>query len=293
MQKIRWLIVIFLFIFAIAGKSSSYYLYSSKNEKQAENQIQGEREFSEFLAQKKKLSRINKANTILQRLKFPVENQKVYFWDNGNNNFEKRIEDTIYKITFEDIKIISKQEEKDLDNDSIFENYNLENGKLIITENKKTIWQSPGNWWIDDFVIADSNNDGILDINLSLWKAGNFGSSKPFWITENEMSVKNHFFVLDFIDNKVKQIWCSSNLSNPNCEFKIADINNDGKNELIVIEGDYSQRPKYKCNGNYVAIWKWNNWGFFNEWRSTKGNYINLKIEKNDKGNYIIVDAFQ
>jgi len=293
MQKIRWLIVIFLFIFAIIDKSSSNYLYSSKNEKQVENQAQGEKEFLEFQEQKKKLSRINKVNTILQRLKFPVENQRVYFWHNGNNNFEKRTEDTIYEITFEDNRIISKQEEKDLDNDSIFENYNLENGKLIITENKKTIWQSPSNWWIDDFVIADSNNDGVLDINLSLWKAGNFGSSKPFWIDENEMSVKNHFFVLDFVDNKVKQIWCSSNLSNPNCEFKIADINNDGKNELIVIEGDYSQRPKYKCNGNYVAIWKWNNWGFFNEWRSTKGNYINLKIEKNDKGNYIIVDAFQ
>ncbi len=292
MQKIRWLIVIFLFIFAIIDKSSSNYLYFSKNEEQVENQAQGEKEFLEFQEQKKKLSRINKVNTILQRLKFPVENQRVYFWHNGNNNFEKRTEDTIYEITFEDNRIISKQEEKDLDNDSIFENYNLENGKLIITENKKTIWQSPSNWWIDDFVIADSNNDGVLDINLSLWKAGNFGSSKPFWIDENEMSVKNHFFVLDFVDNKVKQIWCSSNLSNPNCEFKIADINNDGKNELIVIEGDYSQRPKYKCNGNYVAIWKWNNWGFFNEWRSTKGNYINLKIDKNDKGNYIVVDAF-
>jgi len=292
MQKIRWLIVIFLFIFAIIDKSSSNYLYFSKNEEQVENQAQGEKEFLEFQEQKKKLSRINKVNTILQRLKFPVENQRVYFWHNGNNNFEKRTEDAIYEITFEDSKIISKQEEKDLDNDSIFENYNLENGKLIITENKKTIWQSPSNWWIDDFVIADSNNDGVLDINLSLWKAGNFGSSKPFWIDENEMSVKNHFFVLDFVDNKVKQIWCSSNLSNPNCEFKIADINNDGKNELIVIEGDYSQRPKYKCNGNYVAIWKWNNWGFFNEWRSTKGNYINLKIDKNDKGNYIVVDAF-
>jgi len=292
MQKIRWLIVIFLFIFAIIDKSSSNYLYFSKNEEQVENQAQGEKEFLEFQEQKKKLSRINKVNTILQRLKFPVENQRVYFWYDGNNNFEKRTEDAIYEITFEDSKIISKQEEKDLDNDSIFENYNLENGKLIITENKKTIWQSPSNWWIDDFVIADSNNDGVLDINLSLWKAGNFGSSKPFWIAENEMSVKNHFFVLDFVDNKVKQIWCSSNLSNPNCEFKIADINNDGKNELIVIEGDYSQRPKYKCNGNYVAIWKWNNWGFFNEWRSTKGNYINLKIDKNDKGNYIVVDAF-
>jgi len=69
-----------------------------------------------------------------------------------------------------------------LNNNSIMENYNLEDGQLTIRENEKAVWQSPDDWWVDSFVLADSNNDGILDINLSLWKSGNFGSSKPFWI---------------------------------------------------------------------------------------------------------------
>jgi len=232
----------------------------------------------------------NKADKILQRLNFSLASQDVYSWDNSSNNFKKGIQRVIYNDNDKNGGIISKQEWADLDNDSVSEDYNLKNGRLTITENEKMVWQSPSDWWIDDFILADSNNDGILDINLSLWKSGSFGTSKPFWLKKNDMSVKNHFFVLDFVNNTVRQIWSSSNLSEPNCEFKIADVDNDKKNDLIVIEGDYSQKPE--CKGNYVAVWKWNDWGFSNEWRSEKGNFSNLEIEKIEEKSYIIVDTF-
>lgn len=153
----------------------------------------------------------------------------------------------------------------------------LKNGQLTITNNSKRVWKSPSYWWIDNFIIADSNNDGIIDINISLWKSGNFGTSKPFWIKKNDMSVKNHFFIYDYTDKKMKLIWGSSNLKAPNCAIKIADINNDYLNELIVIEGDYFQKPI--CKDNYIAVWKWNGWGFSNDWRSKKGNFSNLNLE--------------
>jgi len=242
----------------------------------------------ENLAQPK-IANKDEANRILQRLNFSTANQEIYFWNSNNNNFEKDKRAVIYNETPKNRGNISKHEQADLNNNSIMENYNLENGQLTIRENEKTVWQSPNDWWVDNFVLADSNNDGILDINLSLWKSGNFGSSKPFWIEENDMSVKNHFFILDFTDSAIKQIWGSSNLTEPNCEFKVADIDNDEKNDLIVIEESYLQKPE--CNGSFVAVWKWNGWGFSNEWRSDKGNYSNLEIEKNDEKNYIVVDT--
>ena len=229
----------------------------------------------------------DKAAKILQRLDFPLANQDVYTWN--QHNFEKTVRKIIYNDAFNNNKIITKQERADLDNNSVSENYNLANGQLTITENEKTIWQSPSDWWIDNFVLADSNNDGITEINLSLWKSGSFGASKPFWIEENDVSVKNHFFVLGFSDGSIKQLWGSSNLPEPNCEFKIADVDNDGKNDLVVLEGDYGQKPQ--CIGNYLAVWKWNGWGFTNEWRSAKGNFANLDIENHDGKNYIIVDT--
>ena len=184
----------------------------------------------------------------------------------------------------------SKEKKHDLDSNLIQETYTLESGQLIVVENLKTVWQSPDDWWIDDFVLNDSNNDGIIDINLSVWKPGNFGSSKPFWVEENDMSIKNHFFIFDFVDGKIKPIWQSSNLAVPNCEFTFADIDDDGNNDLIVIEGDYLQT--FECIGNYVAVWKWNGWGFSNEERGEKGNYTNLKIEEIDGKNLIFFDSF-
>jgi poly-gamma-glutamate synthesis protein (capsule biosynthesis protein) len=169
-----------------------------------------------------------------------------------------------------------KKETADLDNNLERETYLLENGRLTITETNKLIWQSPPDWKIDNFVLADSNNDELIDINLSVWKPGNFGSSKPFWIKENDPSIKNHFFIFNYINGSLKAVWQSSNLEVPNCQFTIKDIDRDGKNDLLVIEGNYDH--KNKCEGTYLAIWKWNGWGFSNDWRGKKGNFSNIII---------------
>jgi len=170
-----------------------------------------------------------------------------------------------------------KKESADLNNNSLPENYALINGQLSITENANLIWQSPTDWHLDNFVLADSNNDSSIEINMSVWKAGNFGSSKPFWIKKNDLSIKNHFFVFGFIGGTVRPLWQSSNLEAPNCEFMITDFDGDKKNDLVVIEGDYAREPN--CPGDYLALWKWNGWGFSNEWRSQKENYPNLQFK--------------
>ena len=164
-----------------------------------------------------------------------------------------------------EISPYERKESANLDNDSFKEEYILSRGRLEIRENSKTLWKSPETWWIDDFCLADSTGDGIIDINLSLWRSGCFGKSKPFWIEENDMSIKNHFFVLDLRGNKVKHIWGSSNLSQPNVKFTFSDWDKDGKQELVVIEGNYADYPDLK--GRYIAVWRWTGWGFFNEWR--------------------------
>ncbi len=162
----------------------------------------------------------------------------------------------------------------DLNNDSYSENYTLENGQLTITENSRQIWQTPPEWHVDSFVLADSTNDGITNINLSVWKPGNFGSSRPFWVKENDPSIKNHFFVFRLEQDLVKPVWQSSNLPVPNLAFKIYDVDGDQRNELVVIEGDYAQPQK--CQGTFLAFWRWNGWGFSNEWRSQSGNFCDL-----------------
>ena len=164
----------------------------------------------------------------------------------------------------------------DLNGDGRNEEYALLQGFLEIKQTGKLIWRSPGEWWIDNYFLADSNGDGKKEINLSVWKAGDFGPSKPFWIKKNDQSIKNHFFVMSLAGDELKPLWQSSNLEKPNCEFLFSDIDADAKQELIVIEGEYNNN--YLCQGKYVALWRWNGWGFANYWRSQEGEYRNLKI---------------
>lgn len=243
--------------------------------------------FMENLAQPR-VANWSQAVEILQRLNFPLTNQRVYSWNDGSKNFERGTRGVIYDGNPKG-RVISKQKQADLDGDLIPEDYNLENGRLTITENGENIWQSPKSWWIDDFVLADSNNDEIVDINLSLWKLDNFMTSKSLGDKEDGIKIRNYFFIFDFDNNSIKKIWGSSSLAEPNCEFEIADIDNDGKNDLVVVEGDYSQ--KTECNGNYIALWKWNGEGFSNEWRSEKGDFNNLEVERIDGRAYILIDT--
>lgn len=323
-RKIIWLILSSsVFVSAVIGVSFYWYFYQNIKASRfylAQAAINAQADASaswqSYLAQTGERHKgesvfYNLKDFIFDRLQESEEKirpvAKIYFTASGIEevSFEKQIVDVANGDRLDsspnyqadasreialDNNVSSRQAEADLDNDSIMESYSLKNGRLIISADSEIIWQSPAEWWIDDFVLADSNNDGIKDINLSLWKAGNFGSSKPFWVKENDMSVKNHFFVLTFMAGAVEPLWASSNLTEPNCEFQIADVDGDEKNDLVVIEGDYSQQPN--CGRNYVAVWQWNGWGFFNHWRSEKGNFAGLEIEDVDGKINIVVNSF-
>lgn len=150
----------------------------------------------------------------------------------------------------------------DLNGDGTNEQYYLGRGQLRVSQANKLIWSSDDRWWVDSFVLADSNNDGVTELNISLWKKGRFGSSKPFWIEDDQQTVSNHFFVYKMVENEIKMVWGSSDLKSPNCSFEIYDYDRDGKNELVVLEGIgkwYS-----RCVGIQFATWRWNGWGFTN-----------------------------
>ncbi len=183
-------------------------------------------------------------------------------------------------VEFQEFKNNAKEYNISLVDDSLVNStlltFLLNKGSFIIKQENKIIWETPLDWWVDDFEIADVTNDGEKNVVLSVWKSGDYGPSKPFWVTKNDLSIKNHLFVYSLRNNKIKPVWQSSNLEKPNCEFMFTDINNDDQEELLVIEGEYDIANE--CKGNYLAIWKWNDWGFFNEWRSEEGDYHDIEL---------------
>jgi hypothetical protein len=125
-------------------------------------------------------------------------------------------------------------------------------------------------WHIEDVIEGDFNNDGDTDVGIYLWKVGNYGYSLPFWENSNDTSYKQHLFIFE---EDGSAIWHSSNLPYHNIKTILTDINGDGENELIVLEKPYDKAK------TTVAVWKWDEWGFVNLWRSEPGNYDDLQLK--------------
>jgi hypothetical protein len=145
----------------------------------------------------------------------------------------------------------------DLDRDSVQESYILRDGSVTVKDGSRIIWQSEDGWWVDYFFLGDVNNDGVLELNLLVWKEGSFGPYKPFWVEEEDLSVKNHLFIFKLEKGNFKPVWQSSNLAHPNYRAALIDINSDGKNELVAFEGSYTDPKQIE-----VTLWKWTGWGF-------------------------------
>lgn len=145
----------------------------------------------------------------------------------------------------------------DLDGDGIPEKYTLRDGRITVLSGDRVIWRSPDNWWVDFFFLGDANNDGTPELNLLVWKEGSFGLYKPFWVKEEDSSVKNHLFIFKLEKGNFKPVWQSSNLDRPNYRIALIDLNGDGENELVVTEGSYTDPGKKE-----MTLWKWNGWGF-------------------------------
>ncbi|MFC1599560.1 hypothetical protein ACFL3T_00855 [Patescibacteria group bacterium] len=127
---------------------------------------------------------------------------------------------------------------------------------------------------VDEILHGDFTNNGNEDLAIYLWKRGNYGYDLPFWIQENDNSYKQHLFVYEQIDRlNYRSVWNSSNLPYINKKTILTDLDNDGLNEIVVIEQPYDSALRN------IAVWQWDDWGFKNIWRSRSGNFADLKLQ--------------
>jgi hypothetical protein len=55
----------------------------------------------------------------------------------------------------------------------------------------------------------------------------------------------------------------------------VGDIDSDGRQELVVLEGGHAPGDA----GDTVSIWRWYGWGFQREWRSARGRWSSLALQ--------------
>lgn len=152
----------------------------------------------------------------------------------------------------------------DSDGDGHKEKYLLEGHRLQVFENHQLIWQSQQDWKIQQFSLADADNDKQTELLMVVWKHGSFGNAKPFWVEGPDNEYSCHLFLYRLRSGKLKSVWCSSALVNPIIEMNVEDSNEDGLNELNILEGPragfgYSLRQFFS---RHHTLWIWDNWGF-------------------------------
>jgi len=214
---------------------------------------------------------------------FSFRTEVIFYWD--GQNYQQKIEKSRHPLLIKKERLVSGQ--LDFDGDGKFEEIILKNGTIFVKKNQNIIWQSEKDWQVENLFLADLNRDGRTEINFSLWKQGSYGKTLPFWLKENTKEWGNHFFIYGWEKGELRPVWCSSTIDAPIIEMGAGDIDSNGKDEVIVLEGDYD-RPQNNIV-EYLTIWSWNGWGFFNDFRSRKGKFYNLSIKKLKDGNVIEV----
>lgn len=204
----------------------------------------------------------------------PFQRKEIFYWNGGNYQKDDQGR-LVLTLTDRNEKFVWR--EADLDGDGEVEKIILSEGKIQVFKNDEIIWQSDPAWQVDNLILADLNCDGKTEINMSLWKKGSYGDDLPFWLEKNTEERGSHLFIYGWRKGKIRPFWCSSTLETPIKEMAAGDIDGDGKLELAILEGDYDN-PKNDW-AERLAVWSWNGWGFFNDYRSEKGQYANLLLE--------------
>lgn len=153
----------------------------------------------------------------------------------------------------------------DLTGDGVPETILREGKSLRVVQSDVEIWRSDPAWRVVDVALGDPNDDGRYEILAALWKPDDAGV------------LTSHPFIIAHRGGTVKVIWGGSAVTHGIHEIALADVDDDGVEELVVLE---SARPGDGPDATQrtLSVWDWHGWGFNLRWRSEPGRYRGLVV---------------
>ena len=159
----------------------------------------------------------------------------------------------------------------DLTGDGLPERVQRVGEQVIIHQDGVEAWRSPATWRVVDLAPGDPNDDGRSELLLALWKPGLDGLESSG--SGKEHTLRSRPFVVGYRGGDYRTLWGGSAVANPIHEVELGDVDGDGAQELVVLDGDDRRQRT-------VSVWRWHGWGFSLIWRSHPGQYWDLKLQE-------------
>jgi hypothetical protein len=162
---------------------------------------------------------------------------------------------------------------RDLDGDRKAERVVLDarrNPALSVWRGKRCLWRGVKQQWKPwKLTTADVDGDGKREIVLGVYKS-----------TRYIPQPHNCVFIYGWDGRRAYPKWLSSSLSKPFTDFTFADIDHDGKDDLIALE---TRRDGKQC----IVVYSWIGFGYGFEWQ--KGAWPHATLA-GVNGNKVVVN---
>lgn len=164
----------------------------------------------------------------------------------------------------------------DLDGDGQAESLVLTEGIATILRGGNVLWSSPANWRVIQTSINDFNHDGQPEVALLLWRDFTPWPVDAYMLHPGQISDFHdgdnqscHLILIGWRRQAFGEIWAGSALADPIVALIGADIEGDGRMELIALEGNYGGAREI---AQAITVWDWNGFGFTLRWRGLEGS---------------------
>jgi hypothetical protein len=143
----------------------------------------------------------------------------------------------------------------------------------------------PDTWNVSASHLADVTGDGVDEWVLLVWRPWSdwpiqrwTEAPSPIAGFHDAAGNSCHLILLDPRDGR--EIWAGSALPAPFTDVAVGDIDEDGRNEVVTLEGGYATGRSGPAT--YVNVWRWSDFGFALAWRSPPGTFRELHLIDGD-----------
>jgi hypothetical protein len=165
------------------------------------------------------------------------------------------------------IVAVSPPGQADLDGDGSPETLDLAGGRLSILSAGVSVWQSHPAWQVVQAAFTDLNHDGRPEVTLLLWRPfqpwpvdqwlPNGGRISAF---HDSAGNSCHIILVGWLHGGYQELWAGSAMADPVIAFAAADLDGDHAQELVALEGRYTDSTS--APARTLKVWEWNGFGF-------------------------------